>query len=177
MHHPFLIGPKVYLRGMEAGDLDGPCFQWLNDPHSDHGFVDASWPNSDKKMRALFERISDSRQDLVLSIFHCDSERHVGLVTLKDVDWVHRHARMTVLIGEEDMRGQGLGSEALQLLAGHALSRLNLHRVWMALRQDNLPALRAAAKAGFQEEGRARQALFCAGQFHDLIHLSRLAGA
>lgn len=177
MHHPFLIGKKVYLRGLDAGDLDGPCFQWLNDPETFHGIADTSWPNSDKRMRALFDRVSDSRQDLLLSILHMDSERHAGLVALLGVDWVHRSGRMAVLVGEAEMRGHGLGSEALRLLTDHAFDRLNLHRVWMGIREDNMAALRASAKAGFTEEGRARQAIFHSGNFYDVIHLSRIAGA
>lgn len=175
MHHPFMIGKRVYLRGLELGDLDGPTFQWLNDPETPHGLADTSWPNSDKKMRALLDRVSDSRQDLLLSILHRESERLVGMVALVGVDWVHRHGRLAVVIGEAEMRGQGLGSESLKLVAEHAFKRLNLHRVWMEIREDNAPALRAAAKAGFTEEGRAHQSLFSEGSYFDVIHLSRIA--
>jgi len=174
MHHPFLIGKKVYLRGIEEEDLSGPYFQWLNDQESDMYTTHAIWPNSMTKMRAFFDRISDSRTDLVLAIIECTTDKHIGNVGLHDINWVHRYATAAILVGDTEARGKGYGTEAVRILAEHAFARLNLNRVQLGVRGDNIAAIRAYKAAGFTEEGVFRRAQYGAGKYHDVVRMARL---
>ena len=59
------------------------------------------------------------------------------------------------LFSEAD-RGQGYGSEALQLLVDHLFRESEAIRVWLATDVDNIPMRRTAVRLGFQEEGTLR---------------------
>jgi len=174
MDCPFLIGEKIYLRGLKEEDLAGPYFQWLNDQASDMFTGHALWPNSPQKMRAFFDRVSEGRAELVLAIVEKTSNRHIGNIGLHDINWIHRCATLAILIGEADARGRGYGREAIELLVGHGFDRRNLHRMQLCVRSDNAQALRAYQAAGFQEEGRFREAMYGGGQYHDVVRMSRL---
>ncbi|WIM05116.1 MAG: GNAT family N-acetyltransferase [Candidatus Nitricoxidivorans perseverans] len=174
MRHPFLVGEKVYLRGLEETDLDGPYFQWLNDQDSDEFTTHALWPNSRCKMQSFFDKVSDSTRDLVLAIVEKATDRHVGNIGLHEINWIHRKATLAILIGEADSRGKGFGTEAVDLLVAHAFGRLNLHRVELGVRADNMAAIRAYANAGFREEGLFREALLSRGKYFDIVRMARL---
>jgi len=175
MHHPFLTGDAIYLRGLEESDLNGPYFQWLNDQDSDTYTSHALWPNSRPRMLAFLKRVSDSRTELVLAIVEKSGDRHVGNIGLHQINWVHRSAVLAILIGDAEARGRGYGTEAVTLLVEHAFSRLNLHRVELGVRADNEPAIRSYRKAGFADEGVFREA-FCAGggRYWDVLRMARL---
>lgn len=175
MDHPFLIGETIYLRGLEPGDIDGPYAEWLNDQESDFYTGHAIWPNSSTKMRGFLERVCSSKNDLVLAIVDRKTDRHIGNVGLHNIDWVNRNCKMAILVGEKSMRGGGRGTEAVKMVCDHAFQRLNLHRIYLGVREDNVPAVRAYIKAGFTEEGRMVQSLFSRGQFYDIISMYKLA--
>ena len=69
--------------------------------------------------------------------------------------------------------GQGYGAEAIAALTEWGFRNLGLHRVEANIMPRNLPSRRAAAKAGFEEEGLARRYLKINGVWEDHIHMVR----
>lgn len=175
MRHPFLIGDRLYLRGIEEDDLRGPYFQWFNDQEGDRYTNHASFPNSMTRMTAFFERVAQGPNDLVLAIVLKDGDRHIGNVALHNINWQHRRAELRIVVGEPDMRGKGYGSEAMKLLLRHAFEKLNLHRVYLGVRADHAAAIRAYEKCGFVIEGRLRQEYLRGGVWHDAVRMGLLA--
>lgn len=175
MRHPFLVGERLYLRGLVEEDLKDPYFQWFNDQERDRYTNHAVFPNSMARMRTFFDQISRSTTDLVLAIILKDGDRHVGNVGLHQINWQHRHAELRILIGEADAVGKGYGTEAIILLLRHAFEKLNLHRIALGVRADNLQAIRAYEKCGFEVEGRFQQSHLRAGVWYDTIRMAVLA--
>jgi RimJ/RimL family protein N-acetyltransferase len=175
MYHPFIVGENIYLRGIEERDLADPYFQWFNDQESDAYTGHALWPNSKEKMLAFREKTVKSKQDMVLAIITKDEDLHIGNIGLHDIDWMHRHAKLAILIGEKAKRGRGYGSEAIMLVSKHAFERLNLHRIYVGIREDNQRAIDACRRVGFEEEGRAKQAFLSRGKYFDIICMSRIS--
>jgi RimJ/RimL family protein N-acetyltransferase len=56
----------------------------------------------------------------------------------------------------------------------HAFSSLGLHRVALSVFAFNERAIRAYARVGFTDEGRAREAIWRDGRWWDEIHMSVL---
>jgi len=69
---------------------------------------------------------------------------------------------------------QGYGSEALKLILNYAFNELNLNRVQLTVNANNPRAVRAYQKAGFHEEGRAREAFFRYGVWEDMLYMAVL---
>lgn len=174
MQYPFLVGDTTYLRSLAEEDINGPYFGWLNDQQSDVHTSHAIWPNSRARMKKFLERVGDGSSDLVLAIMEKSSDRHVGNIGLHEINWVHRYATLAILIGETDARGKGYGKEAIKLLVRHAFDRLNLHRIQLGVRADNIAALKAYQGALFREEGRFAEAMYGAGRYHDVIRMARI---
>lgn len=175
MHHPFLIGDRLYLRGLEEEDLHGPYFQWFNDQEGDLYTNHAVFPNSMARMRAFFDRVTQGTNDLVLAIVLKDGDRHIGNVGLHRINWQHRRAELAIVIGEADARGKGYGPEAIQFVLKHAFGKLNLHRIALGVRADNTAAIHAYEKCGFVVEGRLRQNFVRDGVWYDTLCMAVLA--
>ena len=77
-------------------------------------------------------------------------------------------------IGEPEARGQGFGSEVLQLLLRYAFTELNLHRVALNVFEHNPRAIHLYEKTGFTVEGRAREFLNRDGRRWDMIFMGIL---
>lgn len=171
----FLIGDKVVLRPVEKSDLDGPYAEWINLQEADIFTEHAQFPHSREDLERYLEDRDASEHHIWLAIIEWEPRRHIGSVELSDIDWVHRKARYSIIIGDRSAQGKGYGFEASILLLRHAFGKLNLNRLELGVHEDNTAARRLYEKLGFVEEGRLRQAFLRDGSYHDLIVMGLLA--
>ena len=99
----------------------------------------------------------------------------IGGCSLIEVDHRSETAKLVILIGEADARGQGYGTEAVRLLLDVGFTALGLHSVMLAVYEFNRAGRRAYEKAGFRECGRRRQARVMGGQRWDEVFMDCLA--
>jgi RimJ/RimL family protein N-acetyltransferase len=92
----------------------------------------------------------------------------VALAGLQAINYVHGDAVLPILV-VESARGQGLGLRIAALLLDVAFDRLRLRRVTTFFRADNLRTERLTRRAGFQVEGRMREAWFVGGRHLDAV--------
>ena len=78
------------------------------------------------------------------------------------------------MIGEEGNCGKGIGTFALTRMLEHAFSNMNLHRVELAVLEDNRRARALYEKVGFVEEGKKREVRYKNGKFVDMVMYSIL---
>lgn len=102
-------------------------------------------------------------------------QRLIGALRLHSVN--HADARAVLAIGILDERslGQGLGVEAMRLVARHAFGPMGLHRLSLRVLAFNTRAVAAYRKVGFVEEGRERETALIDGVWHDDIIMGLLA--
>jgi RimJ/RimL family protein N-acetyltransferase len=67
-----------------------------------------------------------------------------------------------------------MGTEATELMVGHAFEVLGLHRVGLSVFAFNVRAIRAYERVGFHAEGRLREAIWRDGRFWDEIQMGLL---
>jgi RimJ/RimL family protein N-acetyltransferase len=67
-----------------------------------------------------------------------------------------------------------LGTEATELMVGHAFERLGLHRVGLTVFSYNMRAISAYEKAGFSIEGKLRDAIQREGNYFDEVQMGIL---
>jgi len=103
-------------------------------------------------------------------IIECD-QRLIGSLRLHSVN--HADARAVLAIGilDEASLGQGLGVEAIRLVASHAFGPMGLHRLSLRVLAFNTRAIAAYRKAGSVEEGRARETAPIDGVWHDDVSM------
>ncbi len=168
-YQEFLESDRILLRPLELRDMRGDYVRWLNDPkvcaHNGH----AIWPKRRSDYEEYIRASKGSRSTLVMAIVWKKRKLHVGNIALQSIDWIHRNAELTFLLGNSSYWGKGIGSEAGLLMLSLAFERLNLHRVGCGTFSDHQGMRKVAEKLGFREEGVRREAIFKEGRFVDLI--------
>lgn len=169
----FLTGHRVRLRGLRDSDL--PLLAaWWQDPSLGALQMTSVVPPSESAARGLFSRWSENQNDGVgFSIETMADERLIGHLTIFGVRARNRRATFAIGLGPDHV-GQGLGGEAVRLAVRYAFTELNLHRLDLQAMAWNERAIAAYRRAGFIEEGRSRESIFHAGQWHDEIRMAIL---
>jgi [ribosomal protein S5]-alanine N-acetyltransferase len=178
---PFrLTGDRVFLRPPERGDYEA----WASLRASSRNFLtpwEPSWP-PDALSRASFRaRVSryaeDWRTDQAynLLIFARD-ETLLGGIGLSNIRrGVSETASLGYWVGEA-FAGQRYMTEALPLVLDFAFDRLGLHRVEAACLPNNTPSRSLLRRAGFRQEGYAREYLCIEGKWQDHLLFAILRG-
>ncbi len=114
-----------------------------------------------------------------------DDHRHLISAVTGAPETVVAHAELTVLPQHElgqvgrvavapEMRGRGIAGTLMDWLVAFAFDDLHLHRLELVAFSFNEPALRCYKRAGFREEGLARDARKASDGYWDLIHMGLL---
>lgn len=106
-------------------------------------------------------------------IIRCD-ERDVGLVNLYDIDLVNRKCSWAFYLGEEGLRGRGVGAFVEYSVLSWVFDRLNFRKLWCEVLAFNEPVVKMHRRFGFIEEGRFRGHILKASQPTDIVRLGIL---
>ena len=102
------------------------------------------------------------------------TDRPIGCTYLRDYDLVNHKAEYGVFIGEESMRGQGLGKEMLTLTLDFAYETLHIHKIFARALADNPASIHCFLACGFEQEAYLRDEVLLDGKYRDVVFLAKL---
>ncbi len=173
-HPPQIVGRNVALRRPVPGDL--PHIKaWYRDGEIGRLTRYQERPMTEQEVERFFHSRMLSADALAYCIVELPDWRLIGFTTFSALDVDNGSVMFHITIGERDAWGRGLGTEATELMVGHAFERLMLHRVGLTVFSYNVRAIRAYEKAGFQIEGRLREAIVREGLYFDEVQMGILA--
>lgn len=172
---PFLVGPKVILRALEASDLRGRYVDWLNDRQTNRHTSRGRFPVTRKAAEEYIARVSRSNHELVMAITARKTGKHLGNISLQKIHWVDRSAEFAILMGERSARGRGYGTEAAHLLVEHGFRELGLNRIYCGTTSENMGMQKLALSLKMRQEGTQRQSVYKDGKFVDVFLYGVLA--
>jgi len=173
-HPPQIAGSLVALRRPEPDDLPF-VVRWYRDREICRLTRYQARPMSEPEVERFFQLRILAPDALAYAIVELPEWRLIGFTTFSSLDGDNGSVMFHITIGERDAWGRGLGTEATELMLGHAFERLGLHRVGLSVFSYNVRAIRAYEKAGFRTEGRQREAILREGRYWDEVQMGILA--
>ncbi len=170
-------GELTNLRAIERADA-AALFRWFNDPNVirfwgfGEGIVSLNRVQADLEGWLEDEPALDRPAAVIIESL--DGEA-IGVAILTEERRQDRGVELSLLIGEPDRWGQGLGSDALSVLIDACFAQWGVHRIEARSEIGNERAHRWLRRAGFQLEGKLRGASFFDYAFHDQLLFSLLA--
>ncbi|GAC1384210.1 MAG: GNAT family protein [Ktedonobacteraceae bacterium] len=172
MQNPFIIGERIYLRPLEPG-LDNHLYStWMNDEEIRRYF--SIYPTSDFRGKERIEQLYKDGKHIIFGVALNEDNRLIGLVGLKDINYVNQTAEFYNIIGDRSVWGKGYGTECTTLMLRYGFLELNLNRIQTQDIEENMGGRRADEKAGMKYEGTLRQAVLRFGKYHDMCVYSIL---
>ncbi|MBK6695943.1 MAG: GNAT family N-acetyltransferase [Myxococcales bacterium] len=155
----------------------------LSPSHLDHVMT---WVNDREVMQYFANRQSDitrdeeatyigglvaSNVDRAFSIFVGDE--YVGQCSVNQIYWPAKNGRLFVVI-KKDAQGHGYGRAAIEALLAVAWNELDLHKVWLIVRQDNRHAQAMYLTLGFNFEGLLKDEYRVQDRYFDMVRMGAL---
>jgi len=168
-----IAGERLYLSPFSAEDEE-ICIkwaQWMND----RAVADHYGGHHNLVSLAGAKKTLEELKGYRFAIVLLKGDVLIGHISLHDIDHLHRHAFLGIVIGEEEHRGRGYGAEAIRLTLDFGFNTLNLHSIMLSVHADNYAAIACYEKVGFREAGRRREWIFKDGKYIDIIYMDMLA--
>lgn len=166
MHDPFIVGERIYLRPLEPALDNHHYATWMNDAEIRRYF--SIYPTSDSRGKERLEQLYKDGKHILFGVALNEDDRLIGLVGLKDINYINQSAEFYVIIGDRTIQGKGYGTEATRLMIRYGFMELNLNRIQTQDMEDNIGGWRADEKAGFTYEGTLRQAILRFGAYQNV---------
>jgi RimJ/RimL family protein N-acetyltransferase len=162
-------GASVRLRPLVTGDLDLVCI-WRNDPDVTRHLARLSMTRD--QIQSWYDSLRFDAGDRAYAILAASA--FVGYAVLTDADPMNRKCEAGIIIGDKTHWRKGIGTVVARELARTAFADVGMHRVLAVASERNPASVCCFTKAGFQEEGRLRDANLRDGAYYDLVLLSLL---
>jgi RimJ/RimL family protein N-acetyltransferase len=164
----------VSLRPLTVNDIDD-IMAWVNDPDVTKNFAAVGKQISrEDELRWLETTLADPNERLFA--IELDG-RYIGNAGIHKIYWPAKNGRLGIVIGDRNVHGRGVGTEALRQLCAVGFSDLlGLHKLWLMHYMSNQRMAHIAQKLGFVSEGVLRDEYFHRGDWHDMVRWSLLQG-
>ncbi|MDQ0256309.1 RimJ/RimL family protein N-acetyltransferase [Evansella vedderi] len=150
--------------------IDSPEFlmQWSG-PHFQYPL------NEEQLENYLKDANKENAHELVYSVVYKETGNVIGHISLGKIDRENKSARIgKVLVGDEKVRGKGVGQHMITEMLKLAFDELKLHRVSLGVFDFNTSAIACYEKAGFVKEGLLRESRKMGDHYWSLWEMSIL---
>lgn len=172
-----LVGDNVYLTTLDTANAE-TARGWLNDPEVNRWLLSGNIPisaASEAEFYAGAERRTADKTGFIFEIHVADSGLYIGNCSLDDVDLVHRHAEVGIVIGDVSRQNQGYGRDAIRTLLRFGFDTLGLQSIVISYMAPNDRAAHLYRSIGFKDVGVLRRHTFLSGEWVDEGVLDMLA--
>lgn len=152
-----LEGKHLLLRPMDEKDANEKYLGWMNDPEVTRYLTPRFIPWALEDLRAYIRGFDQKKNGFLFAIIDRPTHRHIGNITIHQINSVNQIGTLGILIGEKESWGKGVMFEACQLVIQFAFETLGLHKIKGGAVLENAMSIVTLKKMGFQIEGKLRE--------------------
>ena len=123
---------------------------WLQDSAASRYISAAKKTRKIQDLKNYIRKFSRRKNCIFLRILTKKTNHHIGNIKYEPIDLDRKTAVMGILIGEPAWRGKGVAREVLKTTAKHLQAAGKIRKIYLGVKKDNLPAIRAYQKVGFK---------------------------
>lgn len=157
----------IFLRPMTLEDTDN-IVSWRNSENVKKYFIYQNEFTKEGHLRWIDTKVKTG-EVVQFIIVEKESNKPIGSVYLRDIDYEFHKAEYGIFIGEDCKKGKGYGTQAARLMIKYAFAELHLHRIYLRVYSDNERAINSYKKAGFMVEGLLKDDVLVRGKYRDII--------
>lgn len=166
---PVLVSDTIYLEGLCEKHVSKKYAEWLNDKdvcrENRHGSVH----NTIEMTRAYVSSVDTSDTIAAFAIMTKKENKHIGNISLGNISWQANSGEISIIIGDKNFWGKGIGTQAYKLVIGYAFDMLDLHRLYSGMALGNKGMIKVAENSGMLREGVFKDAFFKDGEYQDVV--------
>ena len=171
-----LKGNMISLRPVEKEDLE-QLVKWRNNSDFRKHFREYRELNMEQQLKWFNEKVVNDDSTLMFSIIRNEDSKLIGCCGLVYINWVHKHADLSLYIGWNDyyIDSEGYAEDSCDTLLKYSFNELGLNKVWTEIYEFDEKKRDLYNKFSFKEDGVLRQNYWYDGKWWSSRILSILS--
>lgn len=162
----------ICLRLMTYGDTEN-IIKWRNSDSVRKNFIYQGLFTKESHENWIRTMVETGKV-VQMIIVETSTDKPVGSVYVRDIDYAHHKAEYGIFIGEDSARGKGYGTAAAKLMVRYCFEELGIHKLMLRVYAENQQAIRSYEKAGFEKEAYLRDDVYVDGKYRDIVLMAIL---
>ena len=160
-----LEGDRIYLRYIKLTDVNNNYLSWLNDEEVMKGIATSEY--NLQNLQSYVRNKINLKHTHFFAIVLKSNNIHIGNIKLDFHDSKANLSEMGVLIGNKDYWGKGIAKDACSLVLDYGFKKLNLRKIFLAVFENNIRAIKLYKSLGFKTEGKLIKHVCLQGVLYD----------
>jgi RimJ/RimL family protein N-acetyltransferase len=155
-----------------------PFYQWINDEEViKYSLSIFQKIHNKEEIDKWYKELIENTKIINYGIFLKTNEKLIGYAGIGNISHINNSGEFYIFIGEKKMWGKGIGTLVTKQILKIGFSNYKLNRIFLTVSEPNHGGIKAYKNAGFEIEGKLRQACFRDNEYHDKIIMSILKSA
>ena len=139
---------KIKIRRLKVSDGE-ISWKWRNDPEV-WKLTGRKWSGkiNEQTEKDWIKEVIKRENEARFAICVGDDEQYIGNVQLTNIE--NGQAEFHIFIGEKSFWGKGIGNEATRLMVDYGFNQMGLSKIYLFVREENIPAIKAYKNCGFK---------------------------
>jgi len=166
---------RLHLRPFQYSDNEDMLKYWASDPAIQHMYSEPVYTNTDE-VRVLLDRYISSYQKedyYRWAIIESDTNTCIGQIAIFLIDHKNHFCEIEYCIGSLFQK-RGYCSEAVRVVIDYAFKKINIHKMQVCHKENNMASKGVIEKCGFTYEGMMRDYFFIDGGYVSRLSYSML---
>lgn len=165
---------KISLRALSLEDTDN-IVRWRNLPSVKKNLYSQAELKPEQHI-AYFENVVKNGKcaQFIIVVEDDGISTDIGTIFIKNIDKSNNSGEYGIFIGEESARGKGYAKIATEQILKFGFESLGLHRIYLTVMSDNIPAIKTYENSGFVREGVMRDEYRRFDGYVDIVMMSIL---
>ncbi|MBR3507285.1 MAG: UDP-4-amino-4,6-dideoxy-N-acetyl-beta-L-altrosamine N-acetyltransferase [Lachnospiraceae bacterium] len=164
---------KVLLRQLSLADTDN-IVRWRNNPSVKKNLYSQDELKHQQHISYFEKLVKTGKCAQFIIVENGENQRDIGTTFIKNIDHNNHNGEYGIFIGEDSARGKGLAVSATYETLKYGFEELKLHRIYLTVMADNVPAISTYEKVGFIKEGIMRDGFLRYDGYVDIVMMAML---
>ena len=165
---PFILGENIDLVAINLEHINLYA-KWINDPRV-RRYARNTMPITVEESKKWFEPREGIKEFVSFEIYHKELDKIVGFVEFNQINYINHAANLSVVIGEKEIWGNNLGTEAAKQMIKYGFNELNLVKITASTLKPNKGACRMLEKIGMKLELVLKNQTYFDGMYADELN-------
>ncbi len=164
----------IGIRLLSDFELSGGYPSWFSDMEVHQYNSHWAIPKTFREIENFVSGLSDDKSQVVFAVYSVSNLKHIGNISLQNIDYLNQCAEIAFLFGEREYWGKGYAKKASKIIINHGFQYLNLHRIYLGCLEINIAMKNLSVSLGFFQEGVRRKSIYSNNEFFDVIEFGML---
>ena len=144
---PVLESNRLILKPLNKDFLSQNYVTWMNDKEVNR-YLESGGNYTLKKLNDYLEEV-ERNPKYYWAINLKEINKHIGNIKIDPIDLNHLFGEYGIMIGDRSVWRKGFATEASETIIDFCFNKLNLKKINLGVRKNNLSAIRLYEKLGF----------------------------